>query len=289
MKICSTCGEHFEDSGWRCPACAKEPLRIDGFLAFAPELAAENEGFESAFFAELAASEATNFWFRSRNRLIVWALRRYFPKAGNFLEIGCGTGYVLTGIREAFPALHLSGSEIFTAGLAFAAERLPGVELLQMDARRIPFENEFDVIGAFDVLEHIKEDEEVLSEMHRAVRHDGGGIILSVPQHPFLWSQADDYACHVRRYRARELRSKVERAGFQVVRMTSFVSSLLPLMMISRFTKRKQEEFDVMSEFKISRALNNTLEAVLDVERTMIKAGLSFPGGGSLLLVARRV
>jgi hypothetical protein len=85
------------------------------------------------------------------------------------------------------------------------------------------------------------------------------------------------------------LRSKVERAGFEVIKTTSFVSLLLPLMMASRLRQQKQEEYDAMAEFKISRALNSTLEGVLDVERTMIKAGLSFPGGGSLLLIARRV
>ena len=49
------------------------------------------------------------------------------------------------GIREALPEITLFGSEIFATGLSFAAQRLPGVELFQMDARRIPFREEFDV------------------------------------------------------------------------------------------------------------------------------------------------
>ena len=68
----------------------------------------------------------------------------------------------------------LWGREVFSAGLRLAADRLPGVDLFQMDARQIPFENEFDVIGAFDVLEHIRDDELVLSQMYRAVRQGGG-------------------------------------------------------------------------------------------------------------------
>lgn len=288
MKICPTCGERFEDCGWKCPACSFEPPYINGFPAFALESATESEGFRLDYFAQLAESEAANFWFRSRNRLIIWALERYFPQISNFLEIGCGTGYVLQGIRKAFPALALSGSEVLAHGLEFAAERLPGVELMQMDARRIPFENSFDVIGAFDVLEHIREDDLVLSEMHRALR-ESGGIILSVPQHPFLWSRVDEYSHHARRYRARELREKVERAGFRVVRMTSFVSLLLPLMMLSRLRRQKREEFDAMAELKLSPLLNSALEGVLNLERGMIRAGLSLPAGGSLLLVARRV
>jgi len=285
MRLCSSCGTAFDNSGWRCPACFHEPERLNGCLAFAPELAEQSEGFEAEFFPSLFELEGSNFWFRSRNRLLVWSLQRYFPEARNFLEIGCGTGYVLSGIRRAFSELSLSGSEIYTAGLAFAAERLPGVELFQMDARLMPFKEEFDVIGAFDVLEHVSEDDQVLSQMHQATRK-GGGIMLTVPHHPFLWSQADDYAHHVRRYTARELIDKVNRAGFEVTRTTSFVSLLLPLMLLSRLRQRRK--YNPMSEFEISSLVNGVFEKTLYVERTMIRAGLNLPVGGSLLLVARR-
>jgi SAM-dependent methyltransferase len=288
VRLCIECGKSFEGQDLKCPFCRHEPQRLGGHVAFAPQLAEDNEGFNPENFVKLFNMEAGNFWFRARNRLIIWALERYFPQAATFMEIGCGTGFVLSGIRQAFPELTLSGSEIFSDGLAFAAERLPGVALYQMDARRIPFREEFDVIGAFDVLEHIREDEQVLSQMYQATRQHGG-ILVTVPQYPFLWSQADDYAHHVRRYRARELKDKVRRAGFNVIRLTSFVSMLLPLLMLSRLKPRfRSEEFDPASEFNISTPMNRTLEKILDGERKLIRAGISFPAGGSLLLVARR-
>lgn len=256
-------------------------------MAFAPALAAENEGFEPEYFGKLAELEAGNFWFRSRNRLLIWALRHYFPKATSFMEIGCGTGFVLSGIRQAFPDLDLSGSEIFSAGLSFAAQRLQGVELCQMDARRIPFREEFDVIGAFDVLEHIEEDEEVLSQIHQATRA-GGGIMVTVPHHPFLWSALDEQARHVRRYQTRELRKKVERAGFRVLRITSFVSLLLPALIISRLKLRQSGKVPDNSELTAGPLINTAFEKILDVERMIIRAGLSLPAGGSLLVIARR-
>ena len=141
----------------------------------------------------------------------------------------------------------------------------------------------------FDVLEHIEEDTEVLTEIYRAPVK-GGGIILTVPQHPWLWSQADDYAHHVRRYRAQELKIKIERAGFKITRITSFVSLLLPLMLVSRLSqKRPNQNYSIMSELKISGWLNTTLENFLNLERIMIKFGISFPAGGSLILVARKL
>ncbi len=135
------------------------------------------------------------------------------------------------------PELNLQGSEVSLKGLRFAEKRLSRSKLFQMDARQIPFEDEFDVIGAFDVLEHIKEDTIALSAMYQATSK-GGGVLLTVPQHPWLWSQADDYAHHVRRYQAKELKAKVENVGFQVIKIASFVSLLLPLMVLSRLQQK---------------------------------------------------
>lgn len=284
MKICGSCGAKFDNAGWRCPICHNIPQCIGGYPALSPEVANASEGYNPGYFAQLAALEGDNFWFRSRNRLIIWALTRYFPKARNFFEIGCGTGFVLSGIEREVPDISLFGSEIYSDGLVYAGRRLKSAELFQMDARRIPFEDEFDIIGAFDVLEHIKEDEQVLHQIYQAVS-PGGGFIATVPQHPFLWSRQDEYACHVRRYSARELKDKVKHAGFEVVKMTSFVSLLLPFMVLSRLKKRNLAiKYDPLSEMKINAVLNALFEKILDVECWMIFSGLSFPAGGSLLL-----
>jgi SAM-dependent methyltransferase len=288
MKLCSRCENRFNGDDWCCPTCGDSPKQHDGFLAFSPTVAENNEGFLPEYFNKLAPLESENFWFRSRNLLIIWALRHYFAQAKNFLEIGCGTGFVLSGIRREFPALKLSGSEIFTQGLVFARQRLPGVELFQMDACHTPFDSEFDVIGVFDVLEHIEDDERALREMFQATK-PGGGIILTVPQHPFLWSRVDDYSFHKRRYTHQELVDKLSRAGFKIIRITSFASFILPLMMFSRWKSRRSKmPFNPLAEYRIPPQLNWALETVMALERSLIAAGVSFPAGGSLLTTAMR-
>ena len=288
MKLCRKCDSRIVDIDWRCPSCGDRPGMINGFVAFAPEEAQLNPGFKAEYFDALAKLEEGNFWFRARNRLITWALRRHFPAVETFFEIGCGTGFVLSAIAEKYPGLTLSGSEIYSTGLEVAAKRVRQSIFFQMDARNIPFEEEFDVIGAFDVLEHIHEDEQVLSRMYRAARA-GGGVILTVPQHPFLWSRQDEHACHVRRYTSTELRSKLERAGFTVTQISSFVSLLLPVLAVARLRHRSvAAEFDPLEELRMGRAMNAVLDRVMDFERVLIQLGVAFPAGGSLLVVGTK-
>lgn len=288
MKICLHCKYIFSFDEWACPSCGHQPERLNGIEAHAPELANGGGGFKPEYFSELSRLETENFWFHARNELILWALRTYIPDASTFLEVGCGTGFVLSGIARACPKLALSGSEIFLAGLSHAAKRVPSAYFMQMDARRVPFVEEFDAIGAFDVLEHIKEDETVLAQLHSAIK-PGGVLLLTVPQHPWLWSASDEYACHVRRYTRAEIEQKVLIAGFDLLRSSSFVTSLLPAMMLSRILqKQKTKDFDPAGELKINAVLNKSFYALMMLELAGIRFGMNYPVGGSRLIVARK-
>ena len=244
-------------------------------------------GYDASLYEAIARAEPESFWFRARNRLIVDVLRKHFPGAQSLLEVGCGSGFVLAGLRDAFPRLRLVGSELLEEGLEVARRRLPDdVELVQLDAVTMPFEAEFDVVGAFDVLEHVDQDERALAGMRRAVR-DGGGLILLVPQHPRLWSDMDVVAHHARRYTRRDLAAKVGRAGFDVIAVSSFVSSLLPAMVVSRAVRKAlRRPYDPVAELTPG-PLNGAFERLLDGERRLIERGWSLPFGGSLLVAGR--
>ena len=250
------------------------------------EVRTVSEGYDPKFFKKLRELEADSFWFRARNDLIVWALGRYFPNARNFFEIGCGTGFVLSGISNKFPHLSLCGSDIHISALDFTRARVAGAELFHMDAGRLPFRDKFDIIGAFDVLEHIENDNLVLSQIYGAIRK-GGGIIIAVPQHKFLFSRADRDARHFRRYTMRELKEKIGEAGFRVTDMFSFVSLLFPIMMISRLIRHKKDS--ILNELKPHALVNRAFKRVLDSERVLIRRGIRLPFGGSLFLIAHKM
>ena len=286
MRICLQCRRTLEIDGWKCPHCGWQPDSQNGLLVFSPEFSADSADYPHAVFQILAELEGKHFWFRSRSLLLMWALDHYFPHAETFLEVGCGTGFVLSGMRSAFPSMRLVGGDVATDGLLVAKQRNPDVPLFQMDARSIPFQEEFDVVGAFDLLEHVEDDEQVVSEIFRAVA-SGGGLIVSVPQHQFLWSHVDEMAFHKRRYSKDELVRKIEKAGFRIKRVTSFVSLLMPLLFVSRILRpNKRQHNDPISELKLGDFSNFFGALVMGLERSAIKRGFSFPFGGSLFLVA---
>jgi SAM-dependent methyltransferase len=287
MKRCLICNGVYDNDLSVCTHCGFRPNLINGFEAYASSLAKEGSGFQSSYFSDLTSFEEDSFWFIARNKLIIWAISKYFSSFQSFLEVGCGTGFVLSGVSKNFPGRRLYGSEILVRGLDIASKRLPFIKLFQMDARNIPFEDEFDLIGAFDLLEHVKEDSIVLLNFFKAVK-PGGGLILSVPQHQWLWSITDKYAHHERRYSAEDIHTKLNIAGFEVIRSTSFVSLLIPIMVISRKLRKSNGNFDACSEFRINPILNKMLELIMLIEGFIIKLGINFPIGGSRLILARK-
>jgi SAM-dependent methyltransferase len=237
-------------------------------------------------FAPLAAAEANYWWFRARNRVLLWVLKHKIPSFQTLLEVGCGTGFVLEAIRQSYPQAALYGSEFFEEGLFFARQRIPTATFTQLDARLLQDHQRYEVIGAFDVLEHIDEDLLVLENLIRALT-PRGHLLITVPQHSWLWSSVDEQACHVRRYCRRELVRKLRSVGLEVEYVTSFVSLLLPLMLTAR-RQAQTSDYDPMAEFHLAPWLNRSLEAVMSLELILLKLGLTFPMGGSLLVLARK-
>lgn len=266
------------------------PPQLNGVKLLAPHILGVTESYDPAWYDELAALEAGNFWFVARNRLIRWLAQRYISRTGKYLEVGCGTGFVLQMLHSTFPRWKISATEVHLEGIEFARKRVPeGVTFFQMDACAIPFSSEFDVIGAFDVIEHIRDDTTAIGQIHSALK-PGGIFFLSVPQHMFLWSKYDQVGGHFRRYSVSELEDKLKIHGFTVIASTSFNSFLLPLMMLSRYLKKRETDagMDFLEDLRISPSTNFWLSTILKVEFQLVRLGLRFPWGGSRIVVARK-
>jgi SAM-dependent methyltransferase len=257
--------------------------------------------YDPAHFAPLFAAEDRHFWFRARNRIIAMLVRqivRTWSSGYRVLEVGCGTGNVLRVLDRACRHGHVVGMDLFAEGLHYARRRTT-VPLVQGDMHRAPFSVPFDMIGLFDVLEHLPDDRRVLADLHGMLQ-PGGVLILSVPAHQSLWSYFDEAACHCRRYTLPELESKLREAGFTIEYATEFMSVLFPLVWSGRRiaallnrnqsgqnAARKNVEMS-QQELRIVPVVNELLTAILRQEERLIAQRRRLPCGTSLLAIARK-
>jgi len=276
-------------------ASSPEPVFtvIEGFRCYAPDMAFASGNYPAEGFAVTAAIEAGSFWCRSRNRVLRDVIERFTDRTRRLamLEIGCGIGGVVAELRR-LPHLQLTASEVALEGLRYARPRCPEVTFIQLDATAIPFRDEFDLVGAFDVLEHIDADQRVIRGVHEALRPDGL-FIITVPQYPWMWSALDETVHHKRRYRRSELLRKLRDNGFDVLFCSSFVTALFPAMAASRLlgrgtsTRRSGEEA-LAAQVTLSPLVNRVCDWIMRVDELALRLGFSLPFGGSLVAVARR-
>jgi 2-polyprenyl-3-methyl-5-hydroxy-6-metoxy-1,4-benzoquinol methylase len=208
-----------------------------------------------------------------------------------FLEIGCGTGVFIQQIAGN-DNLEITGSEIYLQGLRYAKKNLPNVDFIQFDITRGVIGDEFDIIVAFDVIEHIENDDEAISNISKML-HARGSLIITVPQHMYLWSRLDVIVKHKRRYSRRELVTKLRNNGFDISYATSFLFVLFPLMLITRlFDKgcdhQQPEEAALEKRVKFSNALNWVFDLFMRIDEALISLGVSLPFGGTLVVVATK-
>ena len=269
------------------------------FMLFMEHNAASRATYTAEHFGPLFAAEDKHFWFRSRNRCIAAALRSLpdFSAIGDVLEVGCGTGVVLAELQRLFPAGRVTGMDLFEEGLKFARRRFNGA-LIQGDVFTHSFTESFDLVGAFDVIEHLDDDQKILRRFWQQLK-PGGHLIVTAPAHMSLWSYFDEVAHHRRRYAPAELEQKLVAAGFVVEYATHFMAALVPPMWIKRrllgeragklsraTTVRQQAAAE--SDLKIDPLVNWFFEMILLPEAYLISKRLRLPLGTSLLALATR-
>ena len=239
-------------------------------------------------FDSLKKTETGHFWFEERNNLIVWTIQKFSKNVASFLEVGCGTGFVLQRIAREFPEANLTGVDYYESSLPIAQLRSPKAKFAKADITSLNFDKNFDMIGCFDVLEHIHDDRLAIINLYNALKA-GGILFVTVPQHPFLWNANDEYAFHVRRYSSSELQSKLCDAGFEIIYTTSFMSIILPLMILRKLRK-KVNDIDAKDsiDFRPPRLVNKFMRIFLRFEQFFIRQGLKIHIGGSRLVVAKK-
>lgn len=265
-----------------------------------PPTSAPFSGYDANYFARLFAIEDRHFWFRARNHVIATVVGQIvstLPPGYRVLEAGCGTGNVLRVLQQTCARGVVVGMEPLDEGLRWARRRTT-CPLVQGDVRRAPFRAPFHLIGLFDVLEHLPDDEKVLSDLYGLLA-PRGTLVLTVPAYPFLWSYFDEASHHVRRYRPAELGRKLAGAGFEIEYFTPYMMSIFPLLWLKRrlsgFSRRPVGASDgrrihelAAGELRVTPILNGLLWFLLKPEWRLIARRRRLPFGTSLLAIVRK-
>jgi SAM-dependent methyltransferase len=246
--------------------------------------------YDPAHFARLFAIEQRHAWFRARREMIgqlAADVTRDLPAGYRVLEVGCGTGSVLQELERVCARGQVIGMDKFAEGLDFARQRT-SCPLVVGDAHDPPFGAEFAVVGLFDVLEHLAEDESVLTRMGELLL-PGGALLLTVPADPSLWSYFDESAHHQRRYTLPDLQAKLRRAGFEVEYITHFMRALGFVMPAYRravpFLGGTRE---TRAELRVIPGANDVLYWLLKSDAHAIRRRRQLTRGTSILAIVRR-
>jgi len=239
---------------------------------------------ETEAYANLFEIEERLWWYRGRRRICFDLLDRHLDPNRQYdvLDVGCGTGYNLTLLSRYGPS---AGIDMSAEALHFCEQRgLSNVTL--HEAEVLPYQDQcFDLLTAFDVVEHIEDDRAAFREFERLLR-PGGWMLIYTPALPWLYSDHDRRVHHKRRYLKEELKSKIEEAGFELVHLSYSNLLILPVVLIARFLLRWKSNDH--AEMTIPPEPFNWLFSQLSVLESFLVNSITLPYGMSLVALARK-
>lgn len=208
-------------------------------------------------------------------------------KKKKILDVGCGTGTMLNYLAQHGQVEGIDNSK---KAVAFCRQR--GFKNTCLgDAQKLPFsDNSFDLVTAFDTLEHIEDDQIALKEFYRVLRPNGL-ILMTVPALPIIWSSHDVIHCHFRRYKLANLKKKLKVAKFEPTK-TTYINSLLFLpAFVFRFSTGFLNRLGIFRKHtdlvSIPPFINSFLSKIFCLEAFFLRY-IDFPLGITILVEAKK-
>ena len=238
-------------------------------------------------YARMAEHEQNYWWHLGRLEIIRTYMKRASRNRSNsaILNVGCGTGGTIDMLEKFGKVDNVDASD---DAIAFVKE-LGYSDITKVDGIDLPFKDKtYDVVGAFDVLEHIEDHKSALSEWKRVLKDDGA-IVITVPAYQWLWSEHDVSLHHRRRYTVKSLMAVAAEAGLGPEKKSYAISFSLPLVAGFRFASKvfARKADSETSYVSVPRAINKLFTAFLKVEAKM-RNTVSLPAGTSVITILRK-
>jgi SAM-dependent methyltransferase len=238
---------------------------------------------ERVVYQQMAELDDRHWWYTARRAILATLIERKLrlPAQPRILEIGCGTGHNLA-MLAGFG--HVEGLELDEEARAISEKRL-GRKVMSSplpELGEVP-DCHYDLIGAFDVIEHIGDDRAALASIAAKLK-PGGRFVMTVPAHQWMWSAHDAVNHHKRRYSKAGLKALISGSPMKLEKVGYFNSLLVPLAVAERAASKLRGKED--ADVKLPPApLNAALEKIFEVERYLV-GRLPLPPGLSLFAVA---
>ena len=257
------------------------PRRVSGL--FPPLLRTTSTPVEADEYTLMDAAEQAMWWYRAMH---AHAMDR-LPAGTRLVDAGCGTGGFLARARAGLEVPGSVGVE-YNADAAARAAVKSGVPVVAASVNALPLTDaSFEAMTSLDVLCHSGAEPAALLAEARRVLAPGGRLVLNLPALPWLSSAHDMRVFTVRRYTRASITAALEASGFVDIRARYWNALLLPLMIVQR--KLLQSGADAPSDVgAFPPWLDAILFAVTRAERGLMRLGLNFPVGGSLIVTATR-
>ncbi len=149
---------------------------------------------------------------RHVRRLILQVIRDL--SFGSVLDVSCGGGELLREIAVRYPAVELAGTEYSQRRLGVAAQHIPPERLYQLDLVTEALDRQFDLVVCSEVLEHIADDRAAIANLRRMTHRY---LLITTVQGPFYEYERQSVG-HVRSYTRADLETKIQEAGFRIVK-----------------------------------------------------------------------
>ncbi len=258
-------------------------IEQDNIKIFDEDIKENHADYNAVGLDNLYAQEEKHFWFIARKEFILRSIKQHIKKSTKIIEIGAGTGNVSRYLQNN-GYKNISVGEIHLNGLKYAQGY--GIsECYQFNLLDTPFEDEFDAVCMFDVLEHIEEDDFALQNVNKSL-NKRGKIVLT-----WLWNRDDAIAGHKRRYTKKELINKLKVNGFEILKARYFFIGIIPLLffrtILNKDDKSEVKEIEFSNDISMNSVLSNVL---LFISRVENKISHLLPNifGGSLLIIAKK-
>jgi SAM-dependent methyltransferase len=217
------------------------------------------------------------WWYRARADLLKIALGRFLGEPERVLDVGSADGPSVGWMDGHYQRVAM---DVYPRGLS------PGVGVCG-SALALPFADDtFDVVAAFDVLEHCEPEHRALSELTRVLR-PGGRLLMSVPAYQWAWTDHDVQAGHHRRYTRGRLMRAVEQTGLTVRRATYAFSAVFPFFVAERVVRRVRSRYASQARAltPVSGPVDRLLMAMTGFDRWML-ARRDLAVGSSIFVAA---